>query len=516
MNIGRKRPVILKETAPRCPHCEAMGWQFNSKNASGWADFLELCQWENVEELVFSLESVLYPDWEKFSSEAYEKGFQISVWLCGEQNHKDVEAESFYSKTKKCEHLYPLVADFSELYSLRDKWQLGLSPLVLAYHEEKLKTTLKLFEIEMKQDLFPVWGMFASRDVERKVGIEAKTLHELFFKTRGRAMRQGLSPLPGLEMLDVRFEKLSDLRPTEVSLQVGKEKPKFSFIIPAYGDLETLTPVMEHLLQLKGPSFDVVFVDEGNPSSLEAFFESYLSQGLQGTFLRLDWDQTEDEKIFRAGRARNLGAKYARGDFLCFLDSDILVGDNYLVEVEEGLKKYDLVQAIRLDLKTNETTLKTEAFNPLSPYWEKFRSSARKSWNMVKHPWKYICTHSLSISKASFIEAGGFSSLFNRYGYEDTEFGYRCYQSGKKFGLLETPVGHIERRSLQVNHKNSHRLRYSNLQFSGSLFMRNSWDQEVFTHCHYLFSARQEKLSRIRALGIDVVQSVKGRKLPFS
>lgn len=515
MSLAKKRPVILKEEHPSCPHCEAMGWQFNSKNSDGWINFLDLCQWENVEELVFSHESVFHPEWEKFLSQAQNKGFLVSVWLCGHKSHEAVKTEDFYPKVKKCEHFYPLVSEFGELYSLREKWQLGLSPLVLAFHEEKLKTTLKLFELELKQDLFPVWGIFASRNSKRSLGVSARTLHELFFKSRGRAMRQVLAPLPGLEMLDVRFEDLKDLRPSEI-IQNSEEAPKFSIIIPAYGDLETLTPVMEHLLRMKESNFEVVFIDEGNPQCLKAFFKGYQDKGLQGTFLRLDWDKTVEEKIFRAGRARNFGAMYSKGEYLCFLDSDILVGQNYLSEVEEGLSRFDLVQAIRLDLSAEESDLNEADFEPLSPYWERFRGSAKKNWNLIKHPWKYICTHSLSISKANFVEMGGFSSLFNCYGYEDTEFGYRCFQSGKKFGLLETPVGHLERRKLQVNHKNSHRLRFANLQTSGSLFMRNSWDHEVFTHCHYLFSSRQEKFSRIRALGIDVVQSVKGRKLPFS
>src|SRR5690606_30001300 len=115
---------------------------------------------------------------------------------------------------------------------------------------------------------------------------------------------------------------------------------------------------------------------------------------------------------FRAGRARNLGAKFARSEILCFLDSDILIPENYLLEVKEGLRKSELVQAVRFDLNAGYITLDEVSFKPLSTYWEKFSKSAKKNWNLIKHPWKYICTHSLSVSKSLFIEMGGFSSLF--------------------------------------------------------------------------------------------------------
>lgn len=493
-----------------------MGWQFGSADRKNWLPFLELCQWENLEELVFSLESVYHPDWEWFCRQAVRKGFKISLWLCGQPRHSGVDVEDLRRRIRDFDGVYPLVSDFRELYELRRKGLLGEGTLCIVFHEAKKSLSLKLFELEIRQDLFPVWAVFPEWDEARRVGMKAESLHKLFFRCQGRKWGQAFSPLPGLEMLGVRNEQSEDLIPSEIQMVVGERAPEVSFVLPAFGQVEDLRLVLEQFTRLPGPEFEVVLVDEGNRQPLKSLFDEMIAQGLQGTYLRLDHSPDGGQKPFRAGRARNLGAQYARGEILSFLDSDILLSADYLYEVREGLERFDLVQAVRLDLSTEKRrySLQPEDLLPLSPYWQKFHEIARYGWNSIKHPWKYVCTHTLSLRKSLFVEMGGFSSLYFSYGYEDTDFGFRCFQKGKSFGLIKTPVCQLGKTSEFVSHQNSHWNRFRELKRSGSLFMRNHWDTEVFTHCHYLFDQKRSRWSHVQMLSKDLLRTL--RKTSYS
>ncbi len=509
MDLGLKRPILLQDAAPTCPYCEAMGWQFSSGDEAKWSAFLDISESENIREFVFSLPSLFHDSWDGFSQVARSRGFKISVWNCGHESHSQLTVEEVKTKINGAS-FYPLVGKATELYSLRTKWKIESSPLHLCFHEKTKVSTLKLFERELKQDLYPVWAVFPVYNSARSIGITGQSLHTLFYKTRGRRLGQGLEPVPGLEMMDVRKESQVDMTPVDIQLVTGNQKPKFSFVIPAFGDEIEIKTVLNRLLNLKNKNYEIVLVDDGNALPLDALFQSFVTEGMQGTYLRLDRDEKHLTHTFRAGRARNLGAKYARGEILCFLDSDILVSSDYLMQVESGLKQFDFVQAVRLDLRKDQDISDASPLNclPLNAYWERFQKSARINWNSIKHPWKYICTHSLSLKRSLFVELGGFSSLFNSYGYEDTDFGFRGYRARKTFGLIKDPVLHLQREQEFTKYKKTHRVRFNSLSRSGDFFMRNHWDQESFAHMHYLFDSKRSRWTTFQALGKDLVNKL--------
>ena len=89
--------------------------------------------------------------------------------------------------------------------------------------------------------------------------------------------------------------------------------PSFSVIIPTYNraDLigETLASVYAQTL---APS-DVIVIDDGSTDDTEAR-------------IRADWPKVHYQRVANSGQvhARNVGAKIATGNWLCFLDSDDL------------------------------------------------------------------------------------------------------------------------------------------------------------------------------------------------
>src|SRR5690606_38727432 len=101
--------------------------------------------------LVFSMESQAHPEWEKFSHAARAQGFKLSLWRCGHSDHLGILRDP----PKGVHQLYPLVSDSVELARLRGQVEVDHGPLFICFHEHKKRCSLKLFERELKQELYP-------------------------------------------------------------------------------------------------------------------------------------------------------------------------------------------------------------------------------------------------------------------------------------------------------------------------------------------------------------------------
>ncbi len=200
-------------------------------------------------------------------------------------------------------------------------------------------------------------------------------------------------------------------------------EPEFSVVIPSYNRRESLVRVLHALCERPGgtPSFEVIVVLDGSSDgSREALAE-----------LPVPFELRVIEQPNRgASSARNAGAAVARGQFLLFLDDDILLAPGALSahkdiqsEIGGGCVLGDVInEAVHRGLP--EYTC-----NGWAPEQLRKRGPV----------WTDLYTGHLSIPRVDFARIGGFDESLRRL--EDLEFGFRCGEGELKFVFTAAASG---------------------------------------------------------------------------
>ena len=277
--------------------------------------------------------------------------------------------------------------------------------------------------------------------------------------------------------------------------------PKISVIIPTYNSLSTLFKTLFYLDQQSARSFEVIVVDDGSTDETSEFILTHKNKySFPMTYLYYPRGRprTMGDSQFRAGRARNLGARWAQSSLLAFLDADIIVPNNYIESLLELHKQHDVVQWRRDNLtqSASENFQSHEAVNPMRDclipeggYWHRFYSrAALTTWNQVEDYWKYTCTYALSLPKNLFLTAGPFRRTYCFYGCEDTELGLHLYEMKAKFYFNNNPVYHLYHKTERSEFSNSALERQHILNKSAHIFYYNTLSSDVFKVFRYLLA----------------------------
>ncbi len=98
-----------------------------------------------------------------------------------------------------------------------------------------------------------------------------------------------------------------------------------SFIIPAYNSFKTLPKTVKSLLkQQVNDTFEIIVVDSSDNPVAKEQLESLASNRVQVICL---------EKKTVPAESRNIGARAATGELLCFIDSDIILEQDWLKQI---------------------------------------------------------------------------------------------------------------------------------------------------------------------------------------
>lgn len=199
----------------------------------------------------------------------------------------------------------------------------------------------------------------------------------------------------------------------------------FSVVIPTYNRKPILEKCLraienQHLADNSVVTgYEVVLVDDGSTDGTLEWLEERksefphvrsLSQNHQGP-----------------AAARNLGVEQAKGDYIVFIDSDLVVTSHFLQAHADAL-----VQAGSDRVFTYGWVINTNNFdNPTSEPYKITDFSAA-----------YFATGNVAIARHWLEKAGLFDTRFQLYGWEDLELGVRLKELGLKLIKCPAAVGY--------------------------------------------------------------------------
>jgi len=192
----------------------------------------------------------------------------------------------------------------------------------------------------------------------------------------------------------------------------GAGSEMISIIVPAYNDEKAISNCVESLMQqdYKMP-FEVIVIDDGSKDDTGDAAEE-----LGAIVLR--------KKNAGPAKARNLGAKNAKGEILVFTDSDCVPEKNWLSEMLEPFKDKEVI-GVQGAYKTKQKELVARFVQAeIEERYEKMKKNSRKL--------DWIGSYSAAYRKKDFFDVGGFDESFPKASGEDPELSFKLAKQGKK------------------------------------------------------------------------------------
>lgn len=336
-----------------------------------------------------------------------------------------------------------------------------------------------------------VYWLFAPYNPEIRNSLTVKDINKKNIKYR---------TIKGLEIYNSNIpqhHELEPIKPTSYKIDwtfaAGPEKPLISVIIPTYNNVLFLSNVVGHLLKQTASrqSYEIIIADDGSQDkSSEIIFGLFESYKTQVNIKYVYWSKQHpirgDQRFFRPGLARNLAARYSDGEYLLFLDSDMLTPPDFITSALTQLRECDIIQYQRFHISQelsrsnpvySDIVLKRDTYIEEKEYWSELFFSEK--WSALPNFWKYTCTYSLGISKKNFLELGLFKKYYVSYGFEDTDLGYEAYKKNLRFHLIKTPLLHLTAYDM-MQYRNSFTKRFSLLSKTAELFYLQHLDSEIY------------------------------------
>ncbi|GAB6394568.1 MAG: glycosyl transferase [Bacteroidales bacterium] len=206
----------------------------------------------------------------------------------------------------------------------------------------------------------------------------------------------------------------------------------YSVIIPVYNRPDEIDELLQSLERLSRKNFEVIIVEDGSSLPCRQIIDKYARSLTVNYFVKPNAGP---------GLARNYGAERSKGDYLIFLDSDCVVPEQYLAEVEKELTARP---ADAFGGPDNAAPSFTDMQKAVNYSMTSFFTTGGIRGGKKRLDKFYPRSFNLGVSRKAFDAIGGFSSM--RYG-EDIDFSIRIFQSGYSCRLFPNAWVYHKRRT---------------------------------------------------------------------
>lgn len=202
---------------------------------------------------------------------------------------------------------------------------------------------------------------------------------------------------------------------------------KVSVVIPTYNRKDILKRCLDALFFQNTPAtdYEVILVDDGSSDGTENMAVDFRKH-INFKYYKL--------KNSGPATARNMGAKLANGEFILFVDDDVIAFPDLINAHLYAHEKNPETAVIGYTPFASECiTNRNVAYH--QQRWDNiFKKMASKEEQL---PYYYFMTLNVSLSRDIFWKLGGLDESFKCANFEDTEFGYRLFESGIKLSFLK-------------------------------------------------------------------------------
>ena len=206
---------------------------------------------------------------------------------------------------------------------------------------------------------------------------------------------------------------------------------KYSIIVPVFNRPDEVDELLESLTRQTCRDFEVVIVEDGSEVRCEEVVRRYADQ--------LDIHYFEKPNS-GPGQSRNYGAERSQGEFLIVLDSDVVLPEGYLAEVDKELEANPCDAFGGPDRAHESFTPVQKAINYSMT---SFFTTGGIRGGKKKLDKFYPRSFNMGIRRTLYQQLGGFSNM--RFG-EDIDFSIRIFKSGSRCRLFpEAWVWHKRR-----------------------------------------------------------------------
>ena len=205
---------------------------------------------------------------------------------------------------------------------------------------------------------------------------------------------------------------------------------KLSVVVPTHDKralLERTLAALRAQALPAGTAWEIVVVDDGSTDGTGPWLAAERER--PGVELRV---VAPERNVGRAA-ARNLGARAARGQWLVFVDDDIVAPPDLLAA------HLALLESRPGDGTIGYAVTAPELVDAPHLHYLDTRGVARLGPGPA--PARYFVTQNAAVPREAFLAVGGFDEDFRSYGFEDMEVAFRLEdRAGVRFLCLPAPV----------------------------------------------------------------------------